>query len=128
MISGLVGKGPGGLAGLDQFTNDQSVQLDTVRMFLDRLPGRLDLVNEAVHRGDNLATANAAHALASSAAMFEVQALARSCSDLERRARNETVGDDSDSLLAVINRAAADAVVNLSTAVTQWEQTNGRHE
>ena len=128
MISGLVGKGPGGLVGLDQFTNDQSVQLDTVRMFLDRLPGRLGLVNEAVHRGDNLATANAAHALASSAAMFEVQALARSCGDLERRARNETVGDDSDSLLAVINRAAADAVVNLSTAVTQWEQTNGRHE
>ena len=127
-ISGLVGKRPAGVAGLHQFTNDQSEQIDIVGMFLDRLAGRLDQVNEAVHRGDNLATANAAHALASSAAMFGVQALARSCNDLERRARNDTVGEDSDMLLADVNRTAADAAVTLGTAVAQWKQINGRRQ
>ena len=128
VVSGLVGKRPAGVAGLHQFTNDQSEQIDIVGMFLDRLAGRLDQVNEAVHRGDNLATANAAHALASSAAMFGVQALARSCNDLERRARNDTVGEDSDMLLADVNRTAADAAVTLGTAVAQWKQINGRRQ
>lgn len=125
VVSGLVGERPGALAGLTQFSTDQAELIGAVGMFLDRLDARLGLVNDAVRRLDAPATASAAHNLASAAAMFGVKALARSCRDLERRARNGVLDEDSAMLLADINSSAVDAAATLRHEVAHWQAADG---
>lgn len=62
---------------------DREFVVDTVRVYLAELPGRIGAIIEGVEQGDYEAAKAAAHSLKSSSAMLGAVGLANICGDLE---------------------------------------------
>ncbi|HQZ86544.1 MAG TPA: Hpt domain-containing protein, partial [Actinomycetota bacterium] len=62
---------------------DREFVVETVRVYLAELPGRVGAIIGAVEQGDSEAVKAAAHSLKSSSAMLGAVGLARICRDLE---------------------------------------------
>jgi len=63
-----------------------------IRSYLDRAPGMLEAVQQAVDSGDAAASADTAHALKGSSANVGLDSVAAVCAELEDAARTDQLG------------------------------------
>jgi HPt (histidine-containing phosphotransfer) domain-containing protein len=90
-----------------------------VQSFLDRAPGRLQQLAEAVARGDAPAVATLSHSLQGSALNLGATALSGRCAVLDRAAREGHLGL-AQRQLSEVQAAYGDVEPVLRDLVTRW--------